>query len=128
MKNNKVKLYARALADIASGPASAHEALARQEKIAKNFLALLEKDGQMKKAKEIVAMAEGLFIKKTGRRKIVLETARKVDKKPILNALLDAGDVVEEKTNKDLIAGIKIIINDRQLDLSLQKKLNTIFK
>ena len=82
----------------------------------------------MKKAKEILALAQDLFIKKTGRRKITLETARKVDKKPLLNELLNAGDVVEEKINNDLIAGIKIIINDSQLDLSLQKKLNTIFK
>ena len=122
-KNNRTKLYARALVEaiIKQG--------ADENKIKENFLRLLERNGQMKKAREIVALAEDLFIKKTGRRKVVLETARKIKpkQKELLGAVLQKGDVVKEKINPELLAGIKIIINDEQLDLSMQKKLNNIF-
>lgn len=126
MKQNKTKLYAEALAGVILE--KNYEGPERERRIVKRFLDLLERDGQMRHAKEIVAQAQDLFIKKTGRRKITLETARKVDKKALLTALMDAGDVVEEKTNKDLIAGIKIIIDYKQLDMSLKNKLQKIFK
>jgi F0F1-type ATP synthase delta subunit len=120
----KPKIYAEALAQIMAERKSAQE----KEKIVEKFLKLLEKNGDMGKAKEILAFAENLFIKKTGRRKVVIETARKADKKALLKEIEMAGDIVQEKINPELIAGIKIIINDQQLDLSLQKKLQTIFK
>ena len=100
---------------------------AQEQKIVENFLKLLEKNGDMKKAKDIVALAENLFIKKTGRRRIILESARKVDKKEILKSFERQGDIVQEKIDKNLIAGIKITINDRQLDYSMRKKIQELF-
>lgn len=119
----KAKKYAEALAGAITKPG------ADADKISKNFLKLLEKNGDMKKAKEILALAESLFIKKTGRRKVVVETARKMKakQKDLVESLAHKGDIVEEKINPDLLAGIKIIINDEQLDLSMQRKINNLF-
>lgn len=44
-------------------------------------------------------------------------------------ALAKNGDIVEEKINPILVAGLKVIVNgERQLDMSLAHKLNNIFK
>ena len=83
----------------------------------------------MKKAKEIIALAEGLFLKKTGNKKIVLETARPLNSRSVFKKIKKEGDIIEEKINPELIAGIKIIVNNsRQLDFSLRKKLQQIFQ
>jgi len=119
----KAKIYAKTLADLMTE----NKTEAQEQKIVENFLKLLEKNGDMKKAKDIVALAENLFIKKTGRRKIILESARKVDKKEILKSFERQGDIVQEKIDKNLIAGIKITINDRQLDYSMRKKIQELF-
>jgi len=120
----KPKVYAEALTELMLLKKSAGD----QEKIVKGFLKLLEKNGDIRKAKEILAKAQDLFIKKTGRRRVVLETARKADKKAFLKEIEMAGDIVEEKISPELVAGIKITINDEQLDFSLNKKLQNIFK
>jgi len=129
MKNNKIKLYAEALADIATTKLAGEGGLSDEQK-AQNFFNFLKKNGDMGKAREILALAQDLFIKKTGRRKVVLETARKIKakQKEELNSVLQKGDVVKEKINFELLAGIKIIINDKQLDLSMLKKLNNLFE
>ncbi len=108
----KPKLYAQAIVD------------ARKFNMG-NFLRLLEKNGDMKKLKHITALVEKMLLAKSGNQKIMLETARALHKKFKVGK---RGDVVEEKINPDLIAGIKIIVNgEKQLDFSLQKKLNEIF-
>ncbi len=123
MKNNKIKLYAKALVAASLKPG------VDVEKIKNNFLKLLQKNGDMSRAKEILAQAEDLFIKKTGRRKVVLETARrmKAKQREVLESALQKGDIIEEKINKELLAGVKIIINDEQLDMSMQSKLQKLF-
>ena len=48
--------------------------------------------------------------------------------KSLLESLVKKGDIVQEKINKELIAGVKIIVNDeKQIDFSMQKKLQNIF-
>ena len=123
---HKPKIYAEALAEIAMKPASAQEASARQS----NFLKLLEKNGDICKASQIISLAKKIFIKKTGRRQLTIESARKIKakQKELVDSILQKGDIVEEKINKDLLAGIKIIINgEKQFDASMQKKLENIF-
>ena len=118
----KPKIYAQALADLMEKGLN--------QKGMEKFFKFLEKNGDLNKAKEIVALAEDLFVKKTGRRKVTVETARKMKpkQKELVESITHKGDIISEKINKDLIAGIKIIVNDEQLDLSMQKKLNNIFK
>ena len=120
----KPKLYAEALVD----------ALLKKDadgnKVAENFLKLLKKNGDMRKAGQIIFLAKKLFIKKTGRRQLTIESARKikVKQKELVESILQKGDIVDEKINKGLLAGIKIIINgEKQFDASMQKKLENIF-
>lgn len=121
----KPKLYAKALSEAILAKD------ANESKISENFLKLLEKNGDMGKASQIISLAQKLFIKKTGRRQLTIESARKIKakQKELIDSILQKGDVVEEKINKDLLAGIKIIINgEKQFDASMQKKLNNIFQ
>lgn len=132
------KMYAKALVELISGkqtPADGRSGGAGLSRVSlqikKNiagFLDFLAKNGDMKKAGRAVFLAENLFYEKTGQRKIILETARKIEKKNLLKDFFQQGDMVKEKINPELIAGIKIMINsNKQLDFSLSKKLNEIF-
>ena len=120
----KPKIYAEALAEIMLDKKADHK------KVVESFVKLLEKNRDMGKIKEILSLAEKIFAEKTGRRKITVETARKIKpkQKELVQSIAQKGDMVTEKINPELIAGIKIIINDSQLDLSMQKKLQNIFK
>ncbi len=118
----KSRYYALALADLIL------DAKSSDKRIIENFFALLQKNGNISKAKEIIALTENILLVKSGNKKIILETALKVSRKHILKGILKKNDIVEEKINPELIAGIKIIINnEKQLDFSLQKKINEIF-
>jgi len=123
MKSNKTKLYAKALAEIIL------RSSASDQKVIDNFVKLLVKAGLEHKAKEILALAEDFVLAKKGHRKIIFETARKVlpNQKKLLEGVARKGDVIQEKINQELIAGIKIIINDsEQFDASMQSKLQKI--
>lgn len=124
MKQNKVKIYAKALSEIFMKKG------VDEKKIVNNFLKLLVKNGQEKKAKEILNLAEDLLLQKQGKRKITFQTARKttISQRKLLESFVRKGDVVKEKINSELIAGVKIIINDsKQFDASMQKKLQELF-
>lgn len=98
-------------------------------KMVAGFLEFVKKNRDEKKLREILKLTEKLYFKKTGQKKIVLETARAFNFKnsDLINNLVKKGDVVLEKINKDLIAGVKIIVNqEKQLDMSLFKKLQEI--
>ena len=121
IKTNKTKLYAKALAEI----------LVKKEidetKITDNFVKLLIKEGLEKKSKEILNLAEDFLLQKQGRRKITFETARKMtaSQKKTLDSFVKDGDIVKEKINPELIAGVKIIINNsKQFDGSMKSKLS----
>ena len=128
-KQAKIKLYARALAEVISGRPVSAEATAWQRKIVNNFIKLLVDSGYEKKSKEILDLTENLLLTKHGKSRVTFETARKMtlSQKKILDNFVKKGDVVKEKINPELIAGIKIIINDsRQFDASMQSKLQRI--
>lgn len=126
MKQNKVKIYAKALAEVSFKKHSA----ADEKKIADNFLKFLIKNRAENKAKEILNLAEDLLLAKDGNNKINFQTARKITagQKELLQSFAKDGDKIKETINPELIAGIKIIINDsKQFDASMQKKLRKIF-
>ena len=86
--------------------------------------------GLEKKSKEILELAEEMLLSKNGKSKITFETARKItaSQKKLLDSLVKNGDIVNEKINPEIIAGIKIIINNsKQFDASMQSKLQRIF-
>lgn len=124
MKPNKVKLYAKALVEILSKKGI------DEKKIVNNFVKLLVSAGYERRAKEILDLAEDLILAKQGKRKITFETARKatLGQRKLLDNFVKEGDVVKEKINPEIIAGVKIIINDsRQFDASMQNKLRNLF-
>jgi len=122
-KQKTIKLYAKALAEVLSKKGI------DEKKIVNNFIKLLVNTGYEGKSKEILDLAEDFILAKKGKKKITFETARKTTpgQKKIMSSFVEKGDVVTEKINPELIAGIKIIINDsRQFDSSMQSKLNKI--
>ena len=123
MKQNKVKLYAKSLAEIILKKGI------DEKKIVNNFVKLLIGSGYEGKSKEILSLAEDMILAKQGKNKITFETARTItaSQKKILEKIIKKGDIVREKINPELIAGIKIIINDsKQFDASMQSKLQKI--
>lgn len=116
------ELYAKALAAVAHG----NLAPAKEREIVKNFLTLVRANGDGGKLPKIVEAAEKLLRAKTGRRRVVIESARPLG---ILLKKFSAGaDAVEEKIDPALIAGVRITVNDElQYDGSLRHKLDTLF-
>ena len=123
MKVNKTKLYAKALAEVL------YKKDIDEKKVINNFVKLLVGIGYEKKSKEILDLAQDLLLQKQGKRKITFETARKMtdNQEKMVEDFVKKGDVKKEKINPELIAGIKIIINDsKQFDASMQSKLQKI--
>lgn len=120
----KTKIYAKALAKAILG------GKAPVDKIIDNFVKILIKAGMEKKAKEILDLAEDMLLKENGNRKITFEVARRLtfENRDLLKQFVKSGDVVKEKINRELIAGVKIMVNDeKQFDNSLRNKLQNMF-
>ncbi|MDP3883307.1 MAG: F0F1 ATP synthase subunit delta [Candidatus Staskawiczbacteria bacterium] len=136
-KQNKVKLYAKALAEVILGKKPARQnagAFGAKEtntdEIVKNFIKVLDKNGQTRRAKEILNLAEDMILRKQGKNKITFEIARRLasEHRVMLKEFVKEGDVVKEKINHELIAGVKIVVNgDKQLDMTMRKKLGSLF-
>lgn len=124
MKKNNIKIYAQALAEVAMSKKE-------NKKSVDNFLALVKKNSLERKLKEIVVLAEKIILEKQGKKNIVFQTARKVTlaQKKLLTGVAKEGDVIKETISPELIAGVKVVVNEnKQLDMSMQKKLQEIFK
>src|SRR3989338_10288687 len=119
----KSQTYAVSLANAIS------EGNVDDKKIVANFLVLLQKNQDIKKAKEIISLTERILLARAGNKKVILEKARNVFTDTFIKKFTRKGDEVEEIINPNLIAGIKVIVdNEKQLDLSLSAKLENIFK
>ena len=128
MKQNKVKLYAKALAEVLAK--NDPKGTPDEKKVINNFVKLLISAGLEKKSKEILNLAEEMLLAKQGKKKIFFETARKITagQKKILEGIADKGDLIKEKINPELIAGVRISVNNnRQFDGSLLSKINKLF-
>jgi len=120
----KPKIYARVLVDVMMSKKNT----GNEKKIVDNFLKLLKKNVDVKNAMEIIRLAEVFILQKTGNKKITLETAREIGRKNIFKEIVRRHDIVEEKIDPELIAGIRITVNgEKQLDFSLKNKLDKIF-
>ncbi len=133
MKKDNVKIYASALADIIFAKkydlSASAKTTADKEKIVNNVTALLVNSGYAHKSQEILDLTQDLLLQKENKRNITLETARNMTtgQKKILESLIKKGDIVKEKINPSLIAGIRITVNhETQFDNSLLGKLNKI--
>ena len=120
------RLYARALSELI------HARMSEKEKSAlvKNFVEAVKRHGDGEHLKHIVAEAERMIREHQSIRKVTIETARpqKFDANKLFAKFLEKTDVIEMKVRRDLVAGIKITINDeRELDMTLRRKLNKLF-
>lgn len=123
----KVKDYSRALAQILSGGKLTAD---DEKKVIAELLKILAKQGDLKKAKEIIKAAKILLAKKENRSSIVFETARNLTgrQKEILLKALGQKEDMEEKISPDVVAGIRIIANgEKQLDQTISRKINSLF-
>jgi len=123
MKYN-YKIYAKALVSALDEA----QDLAQKEKIIKNFLALIQKNKDTRQLKKIIDFASKIIYKKEGRQKIILETARPQNNlKNLFQKFFSEKDIIEEKINPNILAGIRIIINDeKELDFSFKKRLELL--
>ncbi len=122
-------LYAKALvevlADVRTKRGGGDDA-AEDAMIADNFVALVRRNGDEGRLGKILEEASRLARGIGGLRRVVLESARPftASQRKRTDALLTEGDIVVEKVDPTLIAGVRITVNDEmQLDGSLRTKL-----
>ncbi len=121
-------IYAKALVEVLSD--STKTGSRSDEVIAKNFLELVERNGDAGHLKKILEEASRFARGRSGVRKVTIESARALSasQKDAIKHFMKAGDVVEERIDPSLIAGVKITLNEElQFDGSLKNKLNRVF-
>lgn len=121
-------VYARALVEVLSVPEGS-AGKRTDAAIAKNFLELVRKNGDEGHLKKILQEASRFARGMAGVRKVTLESARALtpSQRAALARFVKRGDVLEERVDPELVAGIKIVVNDEtQFDGSLKTKLNSI--
>jgi F0F1-type ATP synthase delta subunit len=119
--------YAKALVAVLEDIKSS--GMARDAEIAKNFLALVKKNGDESHLGKILEEASRFARGKDGVRKVTIASARElsVSQNKTVDGFLKHGDVVERRIDPDLIAGVQITVNDEmQFDGSLRNKLNKV--
>ena len=120
-----IQTYGKALAEVVA------EAKGKNpETIVVNFLKLIQKNGDEAHLRQIVEEGARYARRNLGIRKVTVESARKLSsaQEAEINKFIKSGDIVEEKIDPELIAGIRIILNDElQFDGSLRGKLEKIF-
>jgi F0F1-type ATP synthase delta subunit len=117
-------IYAKALVEVLSDRKAKNSAA-----VANNFLEIVKRNNDEGHLREILEEASRFARGKSGVRKVTIESARALSaaQKKRLKSFIKSGDVVEEHLDPELIAGIKIILNDElQFDGSLKNKLNKV--
>lgn len=121
------RLYAQALSEVVSDRLTPEQ----EKKFLKNFIDIVKRNGDLYEIKKIIAETEKLLREKSGRRKLTIETARPVTAeklRALIRNVARGSDIIEEKIDPTLIAGVTITVNDEfQLDGSLARKLKKLF-
>jgi F0F1-type ATP synthase delta subunit len=97
------------------------------DEIAKNFLAVVRRNGDEGHLRKILEEASRLARGKSGVRKVTIESARQLNasQKGAMKHFVRAGDAIEERIDPDLVAGVRVTLDDElQFDGSLKNKLN----
>ena len=118
------KTYAKAFAEVAAALPAGQE-----KTVINNFIATIKKNGDMLHIDKIVYLAEKMFLEKNGRSVWTAETARPLKNlRSMLKGVVENGDVLEEKIDKNIVAGIRLTRNDEaQFDASLKTKIESLF-
>src|ERR1700722_14850261 len=118
--------YAKALVEAIENPA-----VKDKNAIEKNFLALVRRNGDEARLMKILTEAARISRGKDGSRQVIVEAARKLSasQEKIVHQFMKPGDIAEYSTNPDLVAGIKITVNDEmQFDGTMKAKLDRMFE
>ncbi|MDP3956432.1 MAG: F0F1 ATP synthase subunit delta [bacterium] len=119
-------LFAKAFLTVLAGTPET-----KQGAIVKNLVRAASKYGGDGYLRQISNEVLRLYRKERGFKKIVLYSARPLSKK-LHSALIEPfnkSDEVQEKVNPELIAGVKIVIDEElSLDNTLKRKLEVLFK
>lgn len=116
--------YAKALDQAISDPKGDADA------IGKRFLALVRQNGDGAKLEKILEAAARLSRGKGEVRQVIIESARKLSKpqEAVVKRFIKSGDVIEYAEDPDLVAGIKVVVNDEmQFDGTMKAKLDALF-
>lgn len=119
------RLYARALVKILGATRTTEAKL----KVLKRLITVVKRHGDERHLTKIAAALEQEFLKQSGRRRVTIETARPLaePEQRKIQKLLQPTDVVTKEVLPELMAGFRLTINnERQLDGTLQKKLNCL--
>lgn len=117
--------YAKALLAAVEGK-SAEE----QKSVMRRFLAAVKKFGDEKNLPKILTALELAVTKEHGGREVVMESAREIPAglRKELEAKFTSEDLIRERTNPTLIAGIRILIDGEwMVDASLKRRLEKLF-
>jgi|SRR3989344_2211075 len=119
-----VHIYARAFAEaIAKQPEKYDEYL-------KRLIVILRRNSDAGVAKKIFSKARELLIRKSGGRRVVLESARPLSEGDLakLRAEFSPRDLIETSVNPEILGGVKIMIDGEQvIDATLDRKLKKLF-
>jgi F0F1-type ATP synthase delta subunit len=100
------------------------------ERTVRNFMGLLRKSGDETHAGKIIKEAARILLLQDGGREIVLESARSLaeSSRKALQGFATIKDVVTLRTDPDLIAGVRVLVNgEQEFDGSLKGKLDKLF-
>jgi F0F1-type ATP synthase delta subunit len=126
-------IYAKALVEVLADAekAGAKDTVRNNEaRFADNFLALVRKNSDEMHLRKILEEAARFARGKSGIRKVTLESARALStaQRKEVAKFMKPDDVIEERIDPELIAGIRILLDDElQFDGSLKNKLEKAF-
>ena len=104
--------------------------VAKRKDIIRRFIAMVARHRMSNKIGLIVSAYEKLVLHEGGMRKVRIESAAPVSAqlKKEISEILGKKIVLEEKTRPDLLAGIKILVDDELLiDATGKRQLERIF-
>ncbi len=120
------RLYAAAFAELAAGRLKPED----EKRLTANLVKLAVRNGDSHQLPAILRETDRLLRAKTGRRKVVIDSARPLTKKmqDELSRVLNKDDVLEMRIDPALVAGVKLTVDDQsQFDGSLRRKLGRLF-
>ncbi len=121
----QAELYAKAFVEtIAKAPNE------KQGVFLRKFIEIIRKNGDFLRIEKIFQAVRNAFVKNQGGRIVTLELARNIpeDNKNFKRFFSDKNHV-EIVIRPELVAGMRILIDgEKELDCTLQRKLNRLFK
>ena len=121
----RIQQYAQALYEAMEGKKPLE-----QKEIVKRFVALLARQRVLGKMRLIIAACEKIILQKTDMRKVRIESASPITEKlkKEIGEILGKKVYLEETENPNLLAGIKILVdNELLINASAQRQLEKIF-